>query len=159
MGWRLPCRVPTAAAVACLLLHRQEATPAPAPPWRQQFGHTIRNWDFEIAENPQAGQYRYLQFAWHGDAKTTGLGLALNAPGSGQVAFTAGKIVPPELTTVRKVADGVPQRWTVVRVDLWEVFKKPVRIQAMTLLAAGGVGQFDQAILGRTEKDLPAEKK
>ena len=35
-----------------------------APPWLQQFGHTIRNWDFEIVENPQPGQYRYLQFAW-----------------------------------------------------------------------------------------------
>ena len=37
---------------------------AAGQPWRQQFGETVRNWDFEIVEHPQPGQYRWVQFAW-----------------------------------------------------------------------------------------------
>src|SRR5262249_32601302 len=66
---------------------------------------------------------------------------------------------PADAPNPRKVADAVPADWQVVRVDLWEALKKPVRIRAMRLASAGGSAGFDQIVLGRTEKDLPAAKK
>src|SRR5262249_30415704 len=42
--------------------------------------------------------------------------------------------------------------------DLWEVFKKPVRIRGLRLASTGGPAAFDQVLLGRTEKDLAAAK-
>jgi hypothetical protein len=47
----------------------------------------------------------------------------------------------------------------VVRIDLWEVFGKPVRIRDLRLGAVNGPAAFDQVLLGRTEKDLPALRK
>lgn len=144
----------------CLTLTPKTGAQATAAPlYQQQFGHTIRNWDFEIAEKPEPGQYRYLQFAWRGEAGATGIGLSVAAAGAGQRAFTAGEVKLPELTTGQRISDAVPGKWTIVRVDLWEAFKKPVRVQAMTLMAAGGAAQFDQIVLGRSEEALPAEKK
>jgi hypothetical protein len=143
----------------CLTLTPKSGGQATAAPlYQQQFGHTIRNWDFEIAEKPEPGQYRYLQFAWRGDAGAKGIGLSVGAAGAGQRAFTAGEVTLPELTTGRRISDAVPGKWTVVRVDLWEAFKKPVRVQAMTLMVAGAAGQFDQIVLGRSERDLPEKK-
>jgi len=43
----------------------------------------------------------------------------------------------------------------IVRVDLWKLFGKPVRIQAVTLTATGGKACFDQILLGKTEEALP----
>jgi hypothetical protein len=61
------------------------------PPWQHQFGHTIRNWDFEIAENPRPGQYRYLQFAWKAQSpQTKGITLRLAESHYGGYGFAAG---------------------------------------------------------------------
>jgi len=46
-----------------------------------------------------------------------------------------------------------------VRIDLWEVFGKEVRIRALRLASAGGPAAFDQIVLGRSKEDLPARKK
>jgi hypothetical protein len=51
----------------------------PWPEGSKVFGHTLPNWDFEIVENPQPGQYRYLQFAWRTLAQETrGVALQLD---------------------------------------------------------------------------------
>jgi hypothetical protein len=34
-------------------------------------GPSVPNWDFEIAENPKPGQYRWLQFAWKASSPET----------------------------------------------------------------------------------------
>jgi outer membrane protein assembly factor BamB len=128
------------------------------PAWVPPFGHAIPNWDFEIAEKPGAGQYRYLQFAWKATSdKTTGAGLLLGRawPGGG-VAVVAGDAKWKEGVIVEHRVEGKPpSEWTTVRVDLWALTKgKPPRIQALSLMAVGGGAVFDQIVLGRTPEDL-----
>src|SRR5262249_29210734 len=59
----------------------------------------------------------------------------------------------------KKVAARPPAEWQVVRMDLWKVFKKPVRIRGLHLASTGGPAALDQVLLGRAAKDLPAAKK
>jgi hypothetical protein len=58
-----------------------------------------------------------------------------------------------------KVADRPPAEWKTVRVDLWAVFKRSVRIRGMRLASTGGPAAFDQILLGRAEEDLPRVRK
>ena len=94
--------------------------------WRPPFGHAVPNWDFEIAENPEPGQYRYLQFAWKAASdRTTGMSLLLGRawPGGG-VAVVAGKYAWKEgVIATRQASDRPPAEWQVVRVDLWALDK------------------------------------
>jgi outer membrane protein assembly factor BamB len=142
----------------CLALTAAGNTgPAYVPP----FGHAVPNWDFEIVEDPQPGQYRWLQFAWKATSpKTTGMALLLGRawPGGGY-SLVAGKAAWPEgVLAARQVADRPPADWQVVRVDLWELYRKPVRVQALSLLAVGGGAAFDQILLARTAEDLQHAK-
>jgi outer membrane protein assembly factor BamB len=128
-------------------------------PWLEGakvFGHTLPNWDFEIVERPKAGQYRYLQFAWRAlTPGTKGIALRVDDGGAGAVTLLAGDRPPGEVVlNPRKLADRPPGEWAVVRVDLWQVFKRPVRIRGLRLASTGGPAAFDQLLLGRTEKDL-----
>ncbi len=125
------------------------------------FGHVIPNWDFEIVEKPEPGQYRYLQFAWKAlSPQTTGMTFLIGHPWpGGGFVFTAGKYKWNEGVLVEKIiTDTPPQKWTVVRVDLWDMYKKPIRLQSMSIGAVGGGAAFDQIVLGRTEADLPPIK-
>jgi outer membrane protein assembly factor BamB len=131
------------------------------PAWTPPFGHCLPDWDFEIAENPKPGQFRWLQFAWKAlDAKTDGMQLLIGGawPGGG-VGVTAGKsIFTNGVIADKKLAVTPPTGWTVVRVDLWDAVKRPLRLQALSLAASGGAAAFDAIVLGRTEADLPAMK-
>jgi outer membrane protein assembly factor BamB len=127
------------------------------PHWQPPFGHVIPNWDFEIVENPQPGQYRWLQFSWRSPSPgAKGLMLALSGANYGEKAlFHAGSFQKEDGILPRKIADGPPQSWETVRVDLWDLYRKPVRIRSMSLAALGGPAAFDQILLAREEKDLP----
>src|SRR5690349_7106458 len=39
----------------------------------QRFHHEIKGWNFRVAEEPKAGEYRYIRFAW----KKAGKGLLM----------------------------------------------------------------------------------
>ena len=138
----------------CLALTGEGNT---VPNYRPPFGHVVPNWDFEIAENPEPGQYRYLQFAWKAASdKTTGMSLLLGRawPGGG-AAVVAGKYDWKEGVLVTKqTADRPPTDWQIVRIDLWALTKQPLRIQSIGLAAAGDGASFDQILLGRTLAEL-----
>jgi hypothetical protein len=142
----------------CLALTAEGQT---LPNYLPPFGHAVPNWDFEIAENPKFGQYRYLQFAWKSlSPKTTGMSLLLGRawPGGGY-NIVAGKYDWREGTIATKQAAAAPPaEWQTVRVDLWALSKQSVRIQALGLGATGGGAAFDQILLGRTEADLDRVK-
>jgi outer membrane protein assembly factor BamB len=131
------------------------------PPFLPPFGHALPNWDFEIAEKPGPGQYRYLQFAWKATSPDTkGIALQVNEMRYGVgVSAYCGEFKTPDGVKPKKIADAVPQEWQVVRIDLWEVFKQPARVQALRLSCRGGGALFDQIVLGRTEDDLPKAEK
>jgi outer membrane protein assembly factor BamB len=125
-------------------------------PFRQQFGETVRNWDFQIAEHPQPGQYRYLQFAWKAlSPATKGITLCVNEGGYEGYSIAAGDATAWEGKTVVKKLDTPPASWQLVRLDLWAVAKKAWRVRALRLGVKGGGAAFDQIVLGRTESDLP----
>jgi hypothetical protein len=133
---------------------------APHPEGAKVFGTTLPNWEFEIVERPKAGQYRYLQFAWRVLAPgTKGIGLQVDDGGADGVMIHAGAFPPGGATRARKVADEPPREWRVVRVDLWEVFRKPVRVRGLRLDSVGGPAAFDQVLLAQSEKDLPPPRK
>lgn len=131
-----------------------------AAPFQPPFGHVIPNWDFEVVEKPQPGQYRWLQFSWRAlskDAKA--ITLALWGANYGEKAlFHAGDPAKEEGSIPRRIADAPPAEWETVRVDLWELYKKPVRIRSMSVACTGGPVAFDRILLARDEKDLPPGK-
>ena len=127
------------------------------PRFQREVGHAVPHWDFEIVENPQPGQYRWLQFAWRALSPQT-KGITLHLPYAGGLGFHAGEYSPSDNATPQKVAESPPAEWKTVRVDLWEKFKKPVRIQSLALYTKGGPAAFDQIVLGRSEADLPPMK-
>jgi hypothetical protein len=131
------------------------------PDYRLPFGHAVPNWDFEIAEHPKPGQYRYLQFACKATSdKTTGLSLLVGRawPGGG-VSVQAGDFSWKEgVIATKPFADRPPADWQVVRVDLWALAKQPFRIQSIALGASGDGALFDQVLLGRTEAELDQAK-
>jgi hypothetical protein len=140
---------------------RQEADRHAEPPFVPPFGHVVPAWDFEIAENPGNGQYRYAQFAWRALSPTTrGLTLQLDGDAYGLAPrYYAGEDKPQEGTLPKKLADSPPRDWQVVRVDLWELLKKPTHIRGLRLSTIGGPAAFDQILLGRTPDDLPGPGK
>ncbi len=120
------------------------------------FGHVVPNWDFEIVEHPQPGQYRWLQFAWKAlSPQTTGITLRLAESHYGGFSFVAGEPTAMEGATIVKQPNAPSLTWQVVRVDLWALQKKPLRIRSLGLGATGGGAAFDQILLGRAESDLP----
>lgn len=130
------------------------------PAAQKPFGTALPNWDFEIVEDPGPGQYRYLQFAWRAAApETKGIALQLGPAGGGpQVCLYAGGHTVPKGVLARKLLDAPPTAWQVMNVDLWEVFKKPARIQTMSLASRGGAVAFDRILLGRSVKELEGKK-
>jgi len=124
--------------------------------------HAMPTWDFEIAENPQPGQYRWLQFAWKAlspETKTIAMMLGEDMPHSlGAPDFHAGPLEQRGDNRRVKLADAPSTEWTVVRYDLWEHFKRAVRIRSIAFTARGGPAAFDQIVLGRTEADLPPRR-
>ena len=136
-----------------MVLKPRDGKPAQAAPLYMggAFGHSLPNWDLEIAENPQPGQYRWLEFAWKaGGPEAKSIGLKLSCAAGETVAVHAGA-APAEGGNARKVADAPPTQWTKVRVDLWDAFKKPVRVQGMTLSCDGSAAWFDQIVLTRAQ--------
>ncbi|MCX7935951.1 MAG: hypothetical protein N3A66_11915, partial [Planctomycetota bacterium] len=123
------------------------------PLWQPPFGHVVPNWDFEIAETPAAGQYRWLQFAWKALSPNT-RGITVRIAG---IACHAGEYVriSEHGETPKKLADKPPLTWKVERIDLWEaVGKKVVRVQDIGLAAAGDGALVDQILLAASPQAL-----
>ncbi|MEV0383148.1 PQQ-binding-like beta-propeller repeat protein [Nonomuraea sp. NPDC050643] len=124
------------------------------------FGHAVPNWDFEIAETPRPGQYRYLQFAWKPMSEaTTGMSLLIGRPWpGGGVAVSVGDAAYPDHAVIAEHRlPGPPAAgWTKVVVDLWAVTGgNPPRVRCLGIKSTGGGALFDQLVLGRDRADLP----
>ncbi|MFI8931777.1 hypothetical protein ACIG3E_29405 [Streptomyces sp. NPDC053474] len=132
------------------------------PQFFAPFGHVLPEWDFEIAEHPEPGQYRYFQFAWKAAGPATTamglrLGLAWNAPA---VLVLAGSPTWPDAAVLAQVTFPTPPRtWSTVRLDLWELARAQAayRVRSLSLRTVGGGALFDQLVLGRTPADLPEQ--
>ncbi|MER5299394.1 hypothetical protein ABT039_07985 [Streptomyces lasiicapitis] len=130
------------------------------PAYFAPFGHVLPEWDFEIAEHPEPGRYRYFQFAWKATGTATNamalrIGPAWNAP---SVVVLAGATTWPGAAILAQVdIPAPPSTWTTVRLDLWELTRAQAdfRVRGLSLRTVGGGALYDQIVLGRTEADLP----
>jgi outer membrane protein assembly factor BamB len=134
---------------------RMEGDKMAGPEFQAPFGHRLPNWDFEIAQNPKPGQYRYIQFAWKAlSPDTKGISLGVGGDNAGPVVFHTGVPSPFEEAKLNKIAGTPLPEWQVVTFDLWEAFRKPTRLGTLVLGTVGGPAAFDRILLGRTRKDL-----
>jgi hypothetical protein len=113
----------------------------------------LPGWNFQIAENPKPGEYRYLQFSWKALSKDTE-GIALINSWPQDLQIYAGKFPGREDWHKKEISKTVPQEWTTVRIDLWQEFKRPFALTTLGFVSKGGPAGFDQIILGRSESDL-----
>jgi hypothetical protein len=123
----------------------------------QRFCSKLPGWNFEIAEQPVPGQFRYIRFAWK---RIGGDGIMIqlhNSTGSWNQRFLAGKQAPstigwgPMLT----VRNEMPRDWTVETRDLFKDFgAMTITGMALTPMEGGAAGLFDHMYLGRTIEDL-----
>jgi hypothetical protein len=110
----------------------------------------VPNWNFEIVEVPQPGQYRYLQWAWKAlSPEVKGATLQL-----GGMRLHAGKVMGEAHYPAHEVGATVPGQWQIMRVDLWKLAKKPINVESLYLSAAGGPVGFDQIVLSQSEEAL-----
>lgn len=133
----------------------------------QAYKEQIPDWNFSIIENPKAGEYRYLTFAW----KTVGeVGIMIQFPDKGAWGSNPGPCVePPTSNGTRRYVDGTnqtgwgsicidktpPDEWRVYTRDLVEDFGEFV----MTGMALTPFGTdralYDFIILTTTKDEVP----
>jgi hypothetical protein len=131
---------------------------------RERFAGQIADWKFTIRENPSAGEYRYLRFAW----KKIGSGAAMiEVANSGQ--WPPAQASPPpggryvagvntcELDAI-SVATDTPSDWQVVTLDLWNDLGD-FELTGLSLMCLGeGEVVFDQLLLARDTTALDEYK-
>ena len=117
----------------------------------QRFSARIPGWEYRIAENPAAGEVRYLRFAWKSrDGKGVMLELAAD-----------GAWPPPDKPLRRyysgtnttgwsavRVSHEVPGNWVLVTRDLWKDFGR-FTLTGIAPTAMGGQACFDRIELLR----------
>jgi hypothetical protein len=125
----------------------------------QSHNNQMAGWNFPIRENPGAGEYRYIAFAWKSDG---GTGVMVQFPDNGGWgAVTDPCIDPPAVGTRRYIAgenvtgwsgvcvsDEIPEEWTAVERDLFADFGEfTITGMALTPFDDGGNGDYYDAII------------
>ncbi len=137
--------------------HSGSASLVVTPP--QRFSENIKGWKYRIREKPQAGDFRYLRFAWK---KRGGGGVMLELANSGKwpgVKQPKGRYVAGANTTgwvAISVGDDAPTNWTVVTRDLWKDLGDWTLTGIAPTCIDGEAALFDQLLLGPTLKSLDA---
>src|SRR5262249_30636502 len=122
----------------------------------QRFRARIAGWEYPIVEKPQAGQYRYLRFAWKRDGGA-GIMIQLHSNGSWNQRYYAGTRSNQTATwgPMIEVTPKLPGEWTVVTRDLFKDFGAvTLHGIALTPMEGGVAGYFDHIYLGRSIEDL-----
>lgn len=120
----------------------------------QRFNSAIKDWDFQIAETPKEGEYRYLRFAWKkiGDGPMM-LQFHTRRPNADwNIRYYMGPDAPPWAAKV--LAPQAPAEWQVVTCDLFKDFGAVSLSGVAFTPYVGGDGLFDHMLLGRSIADL-----
>lgn len=130
---------------------------------RQRAAERVAGWKFAIREKPNAGQYRYLRFAWK---KRGGGGMMLEVARGGEWrkqgekngAWFAGKNTTG--WPAHEVAATAPAEWTLVTRDLWaDGAWGDFDLTGICLTSFdGGEMLVDSILLARSREDLDAYK-
>ena len=126
-----------------------EASLRVTPP--QRYSSQIEGWSFRIREEPVAGEFRYIRFAWK-SPDASGVMLELADDGQWPPAekslrrYFAGKNLSGWQAV--EVASSQPEEWTVVTRDLWKDFGD-FTLTGLAPTAMGGPALFDRVELLR----------
>ena len=104
----------------------------------------IDTWMHPIAENPQPGEYRWLQLA-----------IKRLSPDLKSIKIWLGHpdVNPVAVLPLKPVDD-----WQLLRFDLWALQKRALNITQIFFAFENGPGAIDQIVLGRSEADLDGVK-
>lgn len=123
----------------------------------QRYGTRIPGWQFAIAENPSATQYRYIRFAWKKEGSG---GLMLQLADRGQwnersVRYLAGSN-DVKFEPAISLARSAPSNWKVVTRDLWEDFgKRDAVLTGLSIVPMNdGAALLDTVYLARSMSDF-----
>jgi hypothetical protein len=117
----------------------------------QRYNNGLPGWNYRIVEKPQAGEYRYLRFAWK---KSGGTGIMLQLHDTDwNMRYFAGQNVHGWQPAIQ-VTEKIPDDWVVVTRDLFKDFGERT-LKGIALTAFDGeFAMFDHIYLGRTIEDL-----
>lgn len=117
---------------------------------RQSYNLSVPGWNYKIVEKPEAGQYRFIRFAWK---KQGGTSIYLRLVGSGSriCGYFAGVNSLKETAVI--LSEKVPDKWEVETRDLFKDFG-PFVLTGASFCPVDNVGYFDHVYLGRTLEDL-----
>jgi len=134
----------------------------------QSYNEKMTGWNFPIKENPKAGEYRYIRFAWKSDG---GTGVMIQFPDNGAWgAVTTPCVEPPAPGTRRYIAGvnvtgwtgicltkDIPKQWTLVERDFFNDFGDfTLTGMALTPFTDGGNGDYyDSIMLAAKESEFP----
>ncbi len=122
----------------------------------QRHAPSIKGWDYRIREKPQAGEFRYLRFAWKAN-EGTGVMLELAASGRWPPANRPERRYHAGTNTTTwqsvEVSKQAPKDWSLVTRDLWKDFGD-FNLTGIAPTAMGGAVLFDRIEL---LQELPAE--
>ena len=127
----------------------------------QSYNNQMAGWSFPIREEPGAGEYRYIAFAWK---SVGGTGVMIQFPDNGGWGDVSDPCVEPPAPGTRRyiagenvtgwsgicVSNQVPTQWTSVERDLFADFGEfTITGMALTPFDDGGEGDYyDSIILG-----------
>lgn len=117
----------------------------------QRYSSRIAGWQYPIREHPGPGEFRYLRFAWKGEA-AEGIMLELADDGAwppGDRAlrrYHAGHNSTDWQST--EIDPALPQTWTIVTRDLWRDFGE-FTLTGIAPTAMSGTAYFDRIELFR----------
>jgi hypothetical protein len=120
----------------------------------QRFNSAIKDWDYQIAEKPKDGEYRYLRFAWKklGDGPIMIQFHTRRPTADWVIRYYMGPEPPPWPSKV--LAQEAPADWQLVTCDLFKDFGT-VSLSGIAFTPyACGDGLFDHILLGRSIADL-----
>jgi len=120
----------------------------------QRFNSAIKDWDYQIAEKPKDGEFRYLRFAWKkvGDGPIMIQFHTRRPTADWLIRYYMGPDVPPWAAKV--LAPQAPADWQVITCDLFKDFG-PLSLSGIAFTPYNcGDGLFDHLLLGRSIADL-----
>jgi hypothetical protein len=121
---------------------------------KSRWGTAVANWEFDIAENPDPGQYRYLTFAWK---KIGGSEAALELSDGFALHNPARKLYAGPGSAGRggkSLSSTAPTEWRVETVDLFALFGEFHRAGTSVNPVDGGTLMLDRVYLARSREDL-----
>ncbi len=120
----------------------------------QRYHPRLKGWNYPIVEKPEAGQYRYIRFAWK---KVGGAGIMMqlcgvNDPTTWDHRYVAGRNAVN--WTCLSIAADSPAKWELVTRDVFKDFGSFTLTGIAFTPMDGTAGLYDHIYLGQSIADL-----